>query len=397
MKRRDFIIKTTAGSAGLALATPLVSQGAIPANSKVNLAIIGSGSRGMGLAMLVKEVPHLNLVALCDTLPFRLTAGLAKAAKVYPKVKGYKDYRAVLAHPDVDAVLIATPLSTHADIACDALEAGKHVYCEKTMAKGYAGIKRVVQKAKNAKTVFQTGHQYHSSRMYTQVVAMIKAGKLGKITALDCQWNRNNDWRRNVPEPSLERLVNWRLYKEFSNGQLSELSSHQLDFTNWVLDAVPTKVMGIGGNDYWKDGREIFDNIHLIYDYPNGVRAKFTCLSSNAKDDYKIRVSGDKGTMVLDYRKAWFYPEKGYETTLGEVDGVSGATISGGPHKVVTLNLDHADPSLQALQDFTESILQSKPPTSDVLTGAKAAICVQMGWEAMCKQEIVGWNADPLS
>ncbi|MEP4948877.1 MAG: Gfo/Idh/MocA family oxidoreductase, partial [Flavobacteriaceae bacterium] len=237
--------------------------------------------------------------------------------------------------------------------------------------------------------VFQTGHQYHSSKLYVHVVDLIKKGKIGKIQAFECQWNRNGNWRRPVPSPELERVVNWRMYREFSGGLLAELCSHQLDFVNWVLEALPDKVMGMGGVDYWKDGRETYDNIHLIYNYPNGVKAKFTCLTGNAKDDYKIRVFGDKGTIILDYAKAWFYPEGKVNKKMGEVDGVSGATIGWDEGKGIPIKVEHTEPTEQALIDFRDNIVQSKTPISNIHTGANAALCVQMGLDAMYNQKII--------
>lgn len=305
----------------------------------------------------------------------------------------YADYRKLLADKSIDAVLIATPFSTHAKIALDALEAGKHIYCEKTMAKGYTEIKALVNKASNTQVIFQTGHQYHSSRLYTRVVELIKSGEIGRIASIECQWNRNGNWRRTVSCPEHEKAINWRMYREFSGGLLAELCSHQLDFTNWVLDSVPLKVVGDGGVDFWKDGRETFDNIHMIYTYPNGVRAKFTCLTTNSKDDYLIKVLGDKGSITIDYSKAWLYPEKRSEfKEVGDVDGVSGATVKWDAEKGIPIETEHLDPTKQALLDFRDSIFTNATPKSDVISGAKAAICVQMGLDALYNGEVIAWK-----
>ena len=161
----------------------------------------------------------------------------------------------------------------------------------------------------------------------------------------------------------------------------------------WVTKSTPDKVMGIGGIDYWKDGRETFDNTHLIFSYPNGVKAKFTCLTSNSMNDYKIKVMGDKGTIILDYSKAWFYPEGKNNKEIGEVDGVSGATMKWDEGKGYPLNVDHENPSKQALQDFRDSIVNNTAPISNVITGANTSICVQMGLDAMYKNEIVHWKS----
>ena len=388
MKRREFVIKSTLASA--AVVTTSVAMGSVfnfkNANETLNIGIIGTGDRGKGLTPNINRINNFNIIACRDVLPFRLQEGLAK---VDGKAKGYSDYRKLLDNNDVDAILVATPFNTHSQIAIDALDAGKHVYCEKTMAKGYDGIQNLIKKVEHSKTIFQTGHQYHSSKLYTHVVDLIKNGKIGKVIAFECQWNRHGDWRRPVPQPELERALNWRMYREYSGGLLAELCSHQIDFANWVLDETPSQVMGAGGVDYWKDGRETYDNIHLIYNYPSGVKATFTCLTSNAKDGYKIKVMGDKGTIILDYAKAWFFPEGGGKKELGDLDGVSGATVKWDKDLGIPIHMEHLEPSEQALIDFRENIISNKEPISNITTGANAAICVQMGLDAMYNNEIV--------
>lgn len=388
MKRREFVVKSTLATA--ALATTSVAMGSVlnlkNANDILNIGIIGTGDRGKGLIPNINGISNFNVIACCDVLPFRLQEGLKK---VDGKAKGYNDYRKVLDNKDIDAILVATPFSTHSQIALDALDAGKHVYCEKTMAKGYNGIQNLIKKVEGSKTIFQTGHQYHSSRLYTHVVDLIKNGKIGKIAAFECQWNRHGDWRRKVPQPELERAINWRMYREYSGGLLAELCSHQIDFANWVLDEMPNQVMGTGGVDYWKDGRETYDNVHLIYSYPSGVKATFTCLTSNAKDDYKIKVMGDKGTIILDYAKAWFFPEGKGKKEYGELDGVSGATVKWDKGFGIPIEIEHKEPSEQALIDFRDSIISNTEPISNITTGANAAICIQMGLEAMYENKIV--------
>uniref|UniRef100_UPI003F69B36A Gfo/Idh/MocA family protein n=1 Tax=Polaribacter sp. TaxID=1920175 RepID=UPI003F69B36A len=320
-----------------------------------------------------------------------LQNGLKKANS---NPKGYGNYKALLENKDVDAVIIATPFNTHSKIAIDAIDAGKHIFCEKTLAKGYHGIQQLINKTKESKTIFQTGHQYHSSRLYTYVFDLIRQGKVGNISAFECQWNRHGNWRRKVPNPSLEKPINWRMYREFSGGLTAELCSHQIDFVNWVLGETPEQVMGVGGIDYWKDGRETYDNVHLTYSYANGVKAKFSCLTSNAKDGYQIKVLGDKGTLIIDYKDAWFYPEGKKNKVMGEVDGVSGATAKWDKVKGYNINIAHLEPSKQALLDFKNAIINNKTPLSNITSGAKTAICVQMALDAMYNNEIVKWNED---
>ncbi len=390
MKRRSFVKKSGMGALGTMALMSSLNSFSFSKNQTVNIGVIGTGDRGGGLIPIIDKIPNFNLVACCDILPFRLENGLSRAAG---KIKGYSDYRKMLDNKDIDAVLVSTPFSTHSAIEIDALDVGKHVYGEKTLAKGYDGIKNLNKKKQHSSKIFQTGHQYHSSRLYTHVVDLIKNGKVGNITSFECQWNRHGDWRRPVPDPELERLINWRMYKEYSGGLVAELCSHQIDFVNWVLDAVPEQVMGAGGIDYWRDGRETYDNIHLIYTYPDGIKATFTCLTSNALNDYQIKVLGDKGTIILDYENAWFYPEGNYkEKEIGEVDGVSGATMQWEKGKGIPINVHHTHSSEQALIDFSNSVINNTPPKSDFITGSKAAIAVQMGLDAMYDNKIVKWD-----
>ena len=392
MKRRDFIATGSLAALGLsAIPSSFGFSSAPGANQKINVGVIGTGGRGTGIIHFLRQIENVEVIAVCDVLPFRLEQGMEAAGDT---AKSYSDQRKLLENKDVDAVIVSTPFSTHGSISRDALDAGKHVYCEKTMAMGYEDIRQMVAAAERSDKIFQAGHQYHSSRLYTHVVDMIRQGKVGKIAAIECQWNRNGDWRRSVPDPSLERQINWRMYREYSGGLPAELCAHQIDFANWVLEATPEKVVGMGGIDYWIDGRETYDNVHLMYQYPQGVKAKFTCLTSNAKDGYEIKVLGDKGSIILDYRKAWFYPEKGKETKTGTIDGVSGATLQWDGDKGIRIEVQHADPTVQALIDFKDNIINNTTPTSNVHTGADAAIAVQMGIDAMQSGQPVSWQKE---
>ena len=389
MKRKDFIRNSGGVLLGTVLSPNLMAN--VNLNSNINVGVIGTGGRGQGIIKLLNSLSSFNVIAACDTLPFRLEAGfdLFKSNK---NARSYKDYRKLLDDKNIDGVIISTPLNTHDKIAVDALDADKHVYCEKTLAKGAAATARIVNKCKTSNKIFQTGHQYHSSRLYTQLVDMIAEGKVGKIASIEAQWNRNGNWRRSVPEPSLERQINWRMYREYSYGLLAELSSHQIDFANWILQSTPQKVMGMGGIDYWKDGRETYDNTKVIYEFPEGVKATYTCLTSNAKDDYKIMVMGDKGTLTIFNQSAWFYPEGSYKAEYGEVDGVSGATTNWAQGKGTPLDIKHIDPTKQALMDFGDAIINNKTPLSNVTTGAKAAYAVEMGIKAMDTEKMVQWD-----
>ena len=131
VSRRRLLADALLAGGGLTLAGYRPFGHALDKTPLVNLGIIGTGSRGAGLASIIQTMPDINLAACCDLLPFRLADGMRYGNK---QTRSYGDYRALLDEQNIDAVIVATPFNTHADIAIAALDAGKHVFCEKTMA-----------------------------------------------------------------------------------------------------------------------------------------------------------------------------------------------------------------------------------------------------------------------
>ena len=390
--RRSFIKSVGALGTSIALDSPVSTLFEGARDQVIKVGVIGTGSRGSGLIRVINELPQLRIEACCDILPFRLKEVLPYIAR---GAKRYSDYRALLDNPQVEAVIIATPLYLHAPMAVDALDAGMHVYCEKTMAFEQEETLQLVESArKHPDLAFQVGHQYHSSRLYHKVVELIQNRQIGTVTGFECQWNRNGNWRREVPDPTLEKIINWRMYREYSGGLLAELAAHQIDFVNWVTGQHPLKVVGTGGIDYWKDGRETYDNVHAIFDYPQGIKASFACTTANAYEGYQIKVLGDKATVVIKPDRAWIYPESKeptYDTSL--VDGVSSATKSTvEEYGAIPINIEHADPTKQALADFYDSIAQRKSPLSNVFSGAKVSFSVQMALRSMLENRAIHWQ-----
>ncbi|MFL2598036.1 MAG: Gfo/Idh/MocA family protein [Flavobacteriaceae bacterium] len=389
--RRSFI-KKSAVAFSAPLITPKSDLFSIFKSSplnQLNIGIIGTGDRGQGLIKLISKIDGMRLIAICDNLQFRLD----QAATIAPKAIKYSNYKELLSNKNLDAVIISTPLNTHASIASDAVDASLHIYCEKTMVKGDISTMNLVKKVKkDHNKIFQTGHQYHSSRLYSHIVELVQSGEIGQIIAIQAQWNRNGNWRRQVQDPKFERQINWRMYREYSYGLTAELSSHQIDFSNWLLKSTPKKVVGFGGIDYWKDGRETYDNIHLTYSYPSGVKASFTCLTSNGKDDYQIKVMGDKASIIIGYKDAWIYPEGKYNKVIKDVDGVSGATSSWIEGKGNPIKFDHKEPTYQALEDFRYAIINDSTPMSNLKSGADVSLAVDMGIRAMDTEQVVSWD-----
>lgn len=329
LSRRNFL-KGAAAVAASALpgGAPAVVTDPAPSNP-VRYGIIGTGTEGCTLLSFLATIPEGRCVATCDIYPPNLKKGVETIGgnpQTYPD-----DYRRLLDQKDVEAVLIATPLNLHARMVIDALDAGKHVFVEKTMffkEEEEAPIRQAA--AAHPKQVLQIGLQRRSSVLYRVAMEMIHKGALGKIMFVRAQWHRNNNWRRPVPDPKFERLINWRMYKEYSGGLLAELASHQIDVANWAIGAEPVSVVAVGGIDYWKDGRETCDNVQAIYEYPGGQKLVFTSILSNAHCDFQELIMGDKGTIEITVGKGMFYREHVAKVSPGSSKETwwAGATVS---------------------------------------------------------------------
>ncbi len=298
---------------------------------KARIAIIGTGSRGQYHIHNLKEIPHAEIVAVCDNYAPNLTAAL----DLCPGAKGYTDYRKLLESKEIDGVIIATPLNWHAPILLDALAAGKHVFCEKAMARTLEECKTIYNTYQQSDRVLYFCMQRMYDEKYVKAMQMIHSGLIGDLVGMRCHWFRNNDWRRPVPSPELERKINWRLYKESSGGLMTELASHQLEVCNWAAQRMPVSIVGMGDIVYWKDGREVYDSVNVTYRYSNGNKIAYESLIANKFNGMEEQILGNKGT--VDLTKGLYYLEDdhtaaGIEQLLGQVkDKVFSAIPAAGP------------------------------------------------------------------
>jgi len=401
--RRTFL--HTAGLAGTGLVTglaawPLHSRATAPSD-QLRLGVIGTGGRGNWAISVAQALTDIDVVACCDIYPPHLEKGLSLAA---PGAKGYTDYRRLLEAGDVDAVVIATPLHLHAQMAIDAIDAGKHVYCEKTMTYDIASSLAVRTKARaHPERVFQVGYQQRVNPLFARVYETINKGYIGAVKYITCTWNRNGDWRRAVPSPELERQINWRMYREYSGGLMAELSSHQIDIVNWILGAHPLSVTGMGGIDYWKDGRETFDNVTAIFAYPEGVKAQFSCLTTNAKEGFSLKFYGTRATIEVNNAQGqagFIYPEPQQGANDTDLDAVSGATkaaLEAGdpiPLWVPEAPTDDRLPTGNAFAHFYTCIRDGLVPNASVEAGHQAGVATHMANMAIREGRFVNWAAD---
>jgi predicted dehydrogenase len=392
MERRTFLKNSGLVTGGLLLNNSLIAK---PVAQPLKIAVIGCGDRGSGIMHILNELPDLyQITAVCDVLDFRLAA--AQKLSKNGELKAYADYRKLLDDKDIEAVIVAVPLNMHYPIAVDVIKSGRHLYLEKTMTYNIEQALDLVKLMHGRnKQILQVGHQYRYSPLYYRVKEMVNKGFLGKVTQVDCRWDRNGDWRRPVTHPGLERAINWRMYKEYSGGLMAELLSHQIDFINWVFDTHPQEFFATGGIDVFKDGRETYDNVQVMMRYPDlGLIGNFGAMCGNAHDGYLFKIKGTLGTVSLLTDQGMFFPEKKLLKEKGTIDGVTGATRimwnkEGG---TPILPEPTKDGTWYALKDFYTKVQAKELPDSNVLTGARTAISVHLANQSLYEKKISTWD-----
>jgi predicted dehydrogenase len=380
MKRRDFIGSAAASAAFAAMPGFVATKADAFDGELLRTGHIGVGRQGSKLLRLANGNPGYEVRTICDVLPFQLDKA---RAIVGPETHAVDDYRRILDDPKIDAVFIATPFHLHAQPLLDALDAGKHVYCEKTLVKGHDQIEQLRPILENTDRIVQTGYQHRYSDHLQHIAGIIQSGEIGSISKVECQWNRNGDWRRPVPSPEYERAINWRMYREYSGGLTAELSSHQMDILQWMLDSPPKHIMGTGGIDHWKDGRTTRDNTHLLVTHENGIAVSYTCMTTNDHGGFRMTFLGTKGTIVTTLNEAWLTTEAIADEMPEGVDGVTGATMSLAEVPGQRIKLADFNPTRNAVAAFRESVLSNSTPPASGIYGLETSRTVQLSLDAM--------------
>jgi len=403
IKRREFL-KTAAVSA--AVATILPAGRVLGANERVRVGIIGFGARGREDVRDALNVPNVEFVAAADVFSRRLE----EAKVLAPGVKTFTDHRRLLDLKDLDAVIVASPLHCHARHFLDTVAAGKDLFCEKTMTWSIEEAERCHDAARKSNRVIQIGLQHQSSGPLADAKQWIKDGLVGKVTHVESwmsrntprgkgQWVRaipadcnasNVDWnlflngRRSRPfDPN--KFINWRLFWEFSGGNVTENMVHQIALIMRALDLpLPTSAYMSGGVFSEKDGREVPDTIAVTLDFPNDLTVTWQSTFSNSHFGLGERFLGTHGTierlagttdMVTGKSQTgiWYFPEK--------VNRPDGATAEG-----QTKDMDH-------MTNFIDCVRSRKEPNASIEIGYRSAMAAHMANLAYRQKERVTLEA----
>ena len=274
LSRRNFFQKAGAVAAtGFTIVRPEAVRGS-QANSKISVGLVGVGGRGSYDAGVFNTDPRAHVTALCDLFDDRIEAGIQKIKLNQPAV--YKDFEKLLVS-DVDAVLIATPPFEHPRMLAAAVEAKKHIYCEKPMGVNLEGAQQVMEAARkhDPKKDLAVGFQQRYGPVYLEAYKRLKEGQIGTLANARGFWIANDPFHRQpYPDPKIEKLRNWFCYRDYSGDFIVEQDCHNFDVLHWFIGDRPISAVGMGGTKV-RTSMEIMDHLTLSFQFPNNLHVNF--------------------------------------------------------------------------------------------------------------------------
>ncbi len=385
--RREFVERAAAAGVAVWAASPTARV--LGANDRIRLGLIGAGARGQDLLAQALKLPNVEVAAVADVYTRRLD----ETRRVVPEVRTLGDHRALLDLKNVDAVIVATPLHCHARHFLDALAAGKDLYCEKTMTWSIAEAEACRRAARQSGRVIQIGLQHVSSGAFADAKQWLKDGLLGKVTSVEAWMSRNTprshgQWVRLVPADCTAHTVNWdaflngrparpfdgyafinwRLFWEFSGGNVTENMVHQMSWIMGLLDLpLPAAASMSGGVFSEKDGREVPDTIAVTLDFPADLVVTWQSTFSNSRYGLGERVLGSHGTI---------------ERLAGASDMVTGRLTSGIHYYPEPANrppplgvaLAGQAPEQDHMANFLDCVRSRRQPNASVELGYRTAV-----------------------
>ncbi len=433
--RRDFL--KTVGATGLALeaaksafaakSTAKSDGRVLGANDRINVGVIGYGSRGEYVARAFDQVGKKNnscqIVAVSDVYEKRKRKGEDRY-----KVKGYMDYRDLLRQPELDAVIVATPDHWHGKMAMDAMDAGKDVYLEKPMVHTNEEAHQLVLTAKETKRVLQVGSQTTSADIWWKAKKAIADGMIGKMLMSQGSYHRNSvegEWNYPIdknagPDAKGEDYIDWNMYVgaqfklapkrpydadrffrfrkywDYSGGIATDLFYHVVAPLNicWDEPQFPTKVMATGGIYQFKDEREVPDTFHLLAEYAKGHSLVLSSSMANSQHIPGL-IRGHEGTIIMvDHGQ--FERMVPNITVKPEMRGPK--PIGGDAYaekfgtKDFTIAIDQKDPMAAHIENFLECMHTRAKPHLDVETGARAVVVINLAVQSYREGKTLYWD-----
>lgn len=382
--RRTFVKQTAGSLAAMALVPDLSFAAPIRRGAPLSVAVIGVGRQGRAIIGELQKMEAANVTAICDVDESRLRSGARRA----PGATSYTTHAELLDNAkDAQAVFIATPTHLHKQIAIEALQAGRHVYCETPLAHTVEDCRQIVAAARNASSIFQAGLCGRSNPVYKLARSFYKSDAVRDLVAMRAQYHRKTTWRVPAPQASLEKARNWKLDPEVSLGLAGEQGTHQFDVFHYFLGRYPTSISGRGDIRMHKDGREIHDTIHCDVLFDNGAQLDYRATLANSFEGTHEVLYGTNASIKLAWTNGWMFkeadaPTQGWEVYANrqQFHNDEGITLIAGATKLAAqgklkdgIGLEHP-PVYYSVADFLKSVIDGDPVAAGAEVGMRATV-----------------------
>jgi predicted dehydrogenase len=402
LSRRQFVQGAAAAAAGLP-GLVLAEEKKLAANDRVGIGFIGMGTQSRGHLGYHLGQKDVQVLAVCDVDTTRRDNAKATVEKKYAdqmksgQYKGcaaYNDFRELLARKDIDAVVICTPDHWHAIPAIEACQAGKDVYCEKPLSLTILEAKTMIDAARKTNRVFQTGSQQRAENSFRLACELVRSGRIGKVKSVfvnvgapskpcdlpeekmepGLDWDR---WLGASPKRPYNSVLsprgvhngfpNWRLYREYSGGMMTDWGAHHFDIAQWGLgmdDSGPVEI--IPPEDPKKQ-------IGLRYVYANGIEVIHGDEYEKGKKVNGVAFIGSEGKIFVNRGYLASDPGEIIKVPLGEKDV-------------------HLFKSPGHQRDWLDCLRSRKRPLCDVEIGARSVTVCHLGNLAYWNHKKLRWD-----
>jgi predicted dehydrogenase len=403
--RRVFMQKALTSSAAAAAYGFFPSSRVLGANDRIRIGLIGAGGRGTQIFKAALKCPNVEAVAAADVYTRRLDAVKGHV----PGIATYSDFRKLLDDKSIDAVLIATPQHLHALHFVPAIQAGKDIYQEKTMAFNPDHAKRMRRALQGSGRIVQVGIQSTSSAAVGQVSEYLKPESIGVLTQLHTFHYRNapyGGWKRPLPSDcdpqhvdwkafegeaaphdfDANRFINWRFFWDYSGGNCFENLVHQVGFWYKLLDLkIPQHVTMVGAN-YLSPEMQVPDTMNVSMIQREKILFTWNSMfGNNLMGAGYDEALGNKGTILRDESaNVRFIPQekKAVAPNLGAAPGK--------PPDIVGMS----DESVLHMQNFFDCVRSRKETDCPLELGFRSAIACRMAVESYRQGRTVGWDEE---
>jgi len=407
LNRRIFIHQLGGGAAALAGSSVFPPARVLGANDRIRFGLIGAGGRGMDIFKAALHAQNTQAVAVADVYSRRLD----EVKRIVPPIQTYADFRRLLDDKSIDAVLIATPQHQHALNFVPAIQAGKDVYQEKTMAFNPEHARRMRRALDGSNRVVQVGVQSVSGKAFDRAREFSTPDRLGTVTAVHTHHYRNSPyggWKRKIPpDCNLEhvawkefegeaaphdfdpqRFINWRFFWDYSGGNVFENMVHQVAFWYKVLGLRIPRSVTMSGYNYLSPEMEVPDTMNVCMDQPENLMFTWNSMFGNNfyGEDGNDLALGNKGTVIRVVDAVNYLAQVRHAAPKEQTP----AAVGGEPNIVGS---DEGDTEAH-VRNFFDCVRSRKEPNCPFELGFRSAIACQMAITSLRQRRTVQWDAE---